>query len=356
LSIDRLSSGHRILWVALAALALAGCAGTQLSAGVEDVREQARDARKKGALRCAPKELALSDVNATFAQQELDEGDYFRAREHLAIAEDNARAALRLSQRQGCLGVADRDRDGIPDKTDKCPGEPEDKDGFEDADGCPESDNDRDGIVDATDKCPGEPEDQDGFEDADGCPDPDNDQDGIADAEDKCPGEPEDKDGFEDGDGCPDPDNDKDGLADGVDKCPLDAGPESNAGCPKKYQHIVITDERIELKQKIFFETNKAGILPKSFGLLTEIASALRSRPSMRVRIEGHTDTQGPRKRNMDLSQARAEAVRRYLVGQGLEEARMEAIGYGPDQPIETNRTTAGREKNRRVEFVILQQ
>jgi outer membrane protein OmpA-like peptidoglycan-associated protein len=96
--------------------------------------------------------------------------------------------------------------------------------------------------------------------------------------------------------------------------------------------------------------------LPKSFGLLAEIAGALRARPSMRVRIEGHTDTQGPRQRNMSLSQARAEAVRTHLVGLGLDGGRMEAIGYGPDQPIETNRTTAGREKNRRVEFVILQQ
>jgi outer membrane protein OmpA-like peptidoglycan-associated protein len=336
--------------------AIAGCAGTQLSAGVEDVRLQAMEARKKGALRCAPKELALTEAHATFALQELDEGDYFRAREHLRISEDNARAALRLSAHDGCVGVADRDRDGVPDKTDKCPGDPEDKDGFEDTDGCPDPDDDQDGIADAKDKCPREPEDKDGFEDTDGCPDPDNDQDGIADAADKCPVEAEDKDGFEDADGCPEPDNDQDGVADTADQCPLAAGPQSNGGCPQKYQHIVITDERIELKQKIFFETNKAGILSKSFGLLTEIAGALRSRPSLRVRIEGHTDTQGPRARNMALSQARADAVRAHLVGQGVDGTRLEAIGFGPDQPIETNRTTAGREKNRRVEFVIVQQ
>jgi len=76
----------------------------------------------------------------------------------------------------------------------------------------------------------------------------------------------------------------------------------------------------------------------------------------MRIRIEGHTDTQGPRSRNMTLSQARADAVRFHLEGLGVSRARMESIGFGPDQPIETNRTTAGREKNRRVEFVIVQQ
>lgn len=99
---------------------------------------------------------------------------------------------------------SDRDGDGITDANDKCPDEPEDKDGFQDADGCPDSDNDADGITDANDKCPMEPEDKDGFQDADGCPDPDNDQDGIVDAQDRCPNEPETMNGFEDADGCPD--------------------------------------------------------------------------------------------------------------------------------------------------------
>jgi len=335
---------------------LAACAGTQLEVGVAEVRQQAALARKNGAMRCAPRELALVDANAAFADGELAEGDYFRAREHLQIAEDNAREALRRSVPDRCIGAGDRDHDGIADTVDKCPNDAEDKDGFEDTDGCPDPDNDGDGIADTVDKCPNDAEDKDGFEDTDGCPDPDNDGDGIADTVDKCPNDAEDKDGFEDTDGCPDPDNDKDGVADAEDKCPLQPGPASSNGCPKTYDNIVVTDQKIELKQKIFFATNQALILPQSDALLAEIASVLRSRPTMRLRIEGHTDTQGPRKRNMSLSQARADAVRIHLEKLGITAARLEAVGYGPDQPIETNRTTAGREKNRRVEFVIVQQ
>ncbi len=145
---------------------------------------------------------------------------------------------------RGAIGVAldmsrlphDEDGDGIDDRVDKCPNEAEDKDGFEDADGCPDPDNDQDGILDAVDQCPLVPEDLDGFEDADGCPDPDNDNDGILDKDDKCPNEPEDFDGFEDRDGCPDPDNDGDGIPDTDDLCPLSPenknGFEDQDGCP----------------------------------------------------------------------------------------------------------------------------
>jgi hypothetical protein len=132
--------------------------------------------------------------------------------------------------------TADADGDGIPDVRDQCPFEPEDRDGFEDADGCPDPDNDGDGIPDAVDKCPDEPEDRDNWQDEDGCPDPDNDGDGIPDVLDKCPYEPEDKDGFSDEDGCPDPDNDNDGIPDDLDKCPDEPedrdGFEDADGCP----------------------------------------------------------------------------------------------------------------------------
>ena len=98
----------------------------------------------------------------------------------------------------------DSDGDGIPDARDQCPNQPEDKDGFQDDDGCPDPDNDGDGIPDAQDKCPNQPEDRDGFQDDDGCPDPDNDGDGIPDAQDRCPNQPETINGFQDDDGCPD--------------------------------------------------------------------------------------------------------------------------------------------------------
>jgi outer membrane protein OmpA-like peptidoglycan-associated protein len=156
----------------------------------------------------------------------------------------------------------DGDKDGIPARDDLCDAEAEDKDGFEDADGCPDGDNDKDetpdekdkcpnvagpttnegcpvipdgdgdGVPDATDKCRTEKEDQDGFEDHDGCPDPDNDKDGVPDGVDKCPLVPEDKDGFEDADGCPDLDDDGDGVTDEKDKCPTAPGPVENDGCP----------------------------------------------------------------------------------------------------------------------------
>lgn len=98
----------------------------------------------------------------------------------------------------------DRDGDGISDVRDGCPDEPEDLDGFEDADGCPDLDNDADGIADVDDLCPNASEDRDGFEEEDGCPDPDNDRDGILDFDDQCPFEPETMNGFDDQDGCPD--------------------------------------------------------------------------------------------------------------------------------------------------------
>lgn len=130
----------------------------------------------------------------------------------------------------GC-GPADRDRDGIPNNVDMCIGDAEDKDTFQDNDGCPDPDNDKDGVCDAwvaqnghsakfanvcrgSDKCQMEPEDRDGFEDENGCPDADNDGDGVIDRLDKCPNEVEDVDGFQDADGCPDPDNDADGVCD----------------------------------------------------------------------------------------------------------------------------------------------
>ncbi len=133
----------------------------------------------------------------------------------------------------GCPDI-DNDGDGIVDSADKCPTRAEDKDGFRDNDGCPEPDNDGDGVLDSADKCPNKAEDRDGFQDGDGCPDLDNDRDGIPDAKDRCPNKREDKDGFQDSDGCPDPDNDLDGVPDVTDKCPNKKGPASEGGCPIK--------------------------------------------------------------------------------------------------------------------------
>jgi OOP family OmpA-OmpF porin len=131
----------------------------------------------------------------------------------------------------------DRDQDGLNDDKDACPADPEDKDGFEDDDGCPEVDNDQDNVADASDQCKEQAEDFDGFEDTDGCPETDNDKDGITDERDACKLEPETKNGFQDDDGCPDEkDTDTDGVKDTEDKCPAEAedtdGFEDVDGCP----------------------------------------------------------------------------------------------------------------------------
>ncbi len=351
-----------------------GCAGTELVSDARELRKVIRAARDSGAYVCAPRELALAETHTEFAERELDQGDYFRGKDHLRIADESAREAIRLSPKDKCAAPAvsarrpspapvdvvverlDGDGDGLADDADRCPADPEDKDGYEDDDGCPDTDNDRDGVADVKDACPLEPEDRDSFQDDDGCPDQDNDGDSILDANDQCPGEPEDKDGFQDVDGCPDPDNDGDSVLDGADRCPAEPGPPDDAGCPKKFEHIVVTADKIELRQKVFFGTGQATILSRSYPLLNEVATAAKERPAMKLRIEGHTDIRGNRTLNTKLSQSRANAVREYLVGHGIDASRLEAKGFGPDQPIETNRTAAGREKNRRVEFFITEQ
>lgn len=141
-----------------------------------------------------------------------------------------------FNDQDGCPEL-DNDNDGLVDTIDRCPLDPEDLDGYRDLDGCPEPDNDLDGVLDPQDKCPLEAEDKDNFRDDDGCPELDNDKDGLLDSRDKCPNEPEDKDNFEDSDGCIDPDNDNDGILDTGDRCqfvPEDKdGFEDQDGCPE---------------------------------------------------------------------------------------------------------------------------
>jgi outer membrane protein OmpA-like peptidoglycan-associated protein len=116
---------------------------------------------------------------------------------------------------------------------------------------------------------------------------------------------------------------------------------------------VVVTEKKIELKQAVFFDTNKATIKPVSFPLLDDVASALRDNPKIKVEVQGHTDSQGNDAFNKKLSQQRAESVRNYLIKKGITSDRMDPKGYGEDQPLEDNRTADGRAKNRRVEFVI---
>lgn len=286
---------------------------------------------------------------------------------------------------QPVAGPGDRDGDGLLDTEDDCPDDPEDPDQFADEDGCPDPDNDEDGVLDVDDQCPLEPEDADGDRDEDGCPDPDRDGDGLADDVDQCPDDPEDMDEFEDDDGCPDPDNDGDGVLDLQDRCAMEPGPAGNGGCPDpdrdgdtvvdrldncpdehgppvnqgcaEEQQVRIQDGRLEILDVVHFRTNRDVIQRRSYGLLDNVGQVLNSHPEIeRIRVEGHTDSRGRRRHNVTLSQRRAEAVVAYLTEHAdVDAARLEARGFGPDQPVVPN--AASREdhaRNRRVEFNIL--
>ncbi len=341
-------------------LGLAGCPGGAIRRQTGATDGLIATARDNGAQKCAPVELAMAESNNDFASHDLDEGSYYDARRHARIAETNAKLAIEKSPKDKCAPGApapkptpkDRDGDGILDEKDQCPDEPEDFDGWQDEDGCPEPDNDADGVLDKTDQCPNDPEDRDGFEDEDGCAELDNDKDGLNDTIDQCPNEAEDRDNFEDDDGCPEPDNDKDGFLDADDKCPIEPGIAPD-GCPKKYVNVVVTDKKIEIKQTVYFDTNKAKIKKVSFALLDEVAQALKDNPKIKVEVQGHTDSQGNDKFNLKLSQSRANSVRAYLIKAGVAPDRMTAKGYGENVMIADNRTAEGRAQNRRVEFVI---
>ncbi len=307
---------------------------------------------------CAPKDLAWAEALSEVARYESARGDAILARVHLDEATAHARRVYSLVQAGGERCSVDRDFDGIPDHLDECPDDPEDFDGMEDTDGCPEDDSDGDGISDRHDRCVHQPEDNDGFEDEDGCPDLDNDRDGIPDIDDQCPNQPEDRDGFEDEDGCPDPDNDQDGIADVQDKCPNEPedfdGDADEDGCPDLYQNIIVRDDQIVLKKKVYFEFNKAIILPPSYDMLNEVADVISKHPTWVVRIEGHTDDRGSARYNKRLSQKRANAVRKYLIAHGVSPQQLMAVGMGEEHPIADNRTEEGRSLNRRVEFHIV--
>jgi OOP family OmpA-OmpF porin len=262
---------------------------------------------------------------------------------------------------------ADSDRDGVIDEHDQCPLEAgtlpngcpirdSDSDGIMDPDdkcameagvaptGCPIRDADSDGVLDADDQCISEKggaptgcpdSDQDGFLDrADQCPDvagvapngclADADGDGILGADDKCPDQPETNNGFEDADGCPDE------LPTAV----------------KEFMGVIAGIE---------FDNNQAVIRPSSSIVIDKAVAVLTEYPSVRVEITGHTDDRGTRDRNLELSRQRAEAVKQRLIEKGIDPSRIEAKGEGPDAPLTSNDTAAGRQKNRRIEFRVLQ-
>ncbi len=224
-------------------------------------------------------------------------------------------------------------------------------------------DTDGDGIFDDEDECPNDPEDFDNFEDEDGCPEPDNDKDGILDVDDKCPMEPEDFDRWQDEDGCPEDDNDGDGIEDGKDECPNDAevinGFEDEDGCPDeatKKKMVVVKRDRIEITDMVYFAYDSDRILPKSYELLNNVAKVVNDHTEIpMIFIEGHTDSDGKDSYNLSLSDRRAKSVMKYLIDRGSVGAdRLKAKGFGESQPVADNKTEAGKQANRRVEFRIV--
>lgn len=267
-------------------------------------------------------------------------------------------------------GRADKDGDGVPDSVDGCAEEAEDRDQFQDEDGCPDLDNDGDGITDADDQCADEPEDKDGFKDGDGCRETDNDGDGIEDGADKCPDQVEDVDGFEDDDGCLEQDNDGDGFADAADKCPNDAetinGVDDDDGCPDVRGTTGPEErpDRIDLKgAQVGFTRNTSTLTAPGRQLLVQIASIIKSR-KLTIRVEVHVPLgtrstnkatiAAQKKKDKALAQSRARAIFDFLTAQGVAQSQLQAVGIGSDRPLGSATPTDA--VNERIDFIKARQ
>lgn len=244
----------------------------------------------------------------------------------------------------------DRDEDGVPDWRDGCPRQPEDRDGFQDADGCPDLDNDGDGIVDRYDAAPNEPEDIDGFADTDGLPDPDNDGDGIPDTQDVCPDVAEDKDGVADSDGCPETDADGDRIPDEDDECPEEAetvdGIDDEDGCPDN-----VGSGDPYLLQGV--EWAGASVEPEasSYLGLNKLAEAMRADPERLVELRVHSP--GPVEAEAEsLALLRAEYLKAFLVTAGVEPHRVIASGDAEASIFDSPFQGSQRIERARVEVV----
>ena len=298
-----------LVCVLLAAGCATGSALRQRAAGVET---NIKAARETNAESCAPRDLAVAEANLKFAEIELTQGDSFRAEEHLKLAEPAAKNALAKSTDCGKVTVLIREKETAAPVVQQ-------KVALKDTDG--------DGVPDIDDLCPDVP----GPASNHGCPVfADKDGDGVPDNKDMCPDVP----GPAENAGCPWADRDHDGVPDKDDECPDEPGPADNKGCPRKMTLVVVRKDRIEIKQQVHFRPARSVILKDSYPLLAQVAQVIKDAPRITVRIEGHTDNVGKLKTNLKVSQARAEAVRDFLVKQGVNPKQLIALGYGPTRPI----------------------
>ena len=254
----------------------------------------------------------------------------------------------------------DSDGDGVPNEIDECPDTP--KGVNVDGRGCP-LDSDGDGIADYLDTCPETPA---GVEvDCNGCP-LDSDRDGVPDYIDKCPETPL---GVKvDSKGCP-LDSDGDGVPDHLDKCPEtpkgvtvdsagcpidsdgDSVPDYLDMCPETPKGAQVDEQGCWVIGDTLFDFDKDVIKSQYYRLLDQVAAVLKQNPSLKVEIQGHTDTFGTQAYNQKLSQRRAEAVKEYLLKSGIDGDRLSAMGFDFSRPRTSNETAEGRALNRRVQF-----
>jgi type IX secretion system PorP/SprF family membrane protein len=246
----------------------------------------------------------------------------------------------------------DRDKDGVLDDNDDCYKTP----GLKELKGCP--DKDKDGIRDIDDECP----DEYGLKINNGCPDKDGD--GIADKNDKCP----DIFGIKLFKGCPDTDGD--GLEDADDDCPTEYGYPQNKGCPEgpvksndtvyitrtDTVYILINNDRdlMSVFKDVKFESDSYILTKRSKRVLDSVSNYMNTKKELRIRITGHTDSQADFQYNLELSKNRVTSVQKYLKSKGIRKSRIKIDWKGENEPIADNRTVLGREINRRVEIIIL--
>lgn len=240
-------------------------------------------------------------------------------------------------------GFKDSDKDGVEDAYDACPETPQGV--FVDEYGCP-IDSDGDGVPDYLDRCP---ETLPNISvNRNGCP-IDTDGDGVPDYLDECSNTPQNIP--VDTRGCP-ADEDLDGVADYRDNCPgTPIGTEVDKfGC----EIVAVEPELPEITSFILtgdinFEVGQSYLLPAAKNTLDKLIKILREHPQTKWRIEGHTDNTGAYQLNERISYERAAAVADYLIQNGIDKSRLQAIGFGPNRPIANNNTVTGRALNRRV-------